>query len=367
MESNTTQSEYTPLFFDLSSKQGHDAFLTFRERHPHVYFIDTFGEQIHELELVRDPKQISHTSLDPKIKKEVTTYKGVWVYFPWKKIAVKIFSRDIYNELRLSRNKNLITIDEEKILEKKYIAIAGLNVGNPGAVCLALEGIGSTFKLADFDPLSVSNLNRFRAGLTDLMVNKAVISARQMSEINPYLTIEVYEQGLTLENTSTFLNDPKVDILIEEMDNLKLKISARESAKKNRIPVLMVTGNSENVIVDVERYDIEPDLPILAGYLSNELVDRINSIKPGEGTYQERIELARDFMGIQYLDSRLISSFSEVGKRIAGIPQLAESSFLRGAVLTHFTKHILLGHNIVSGRYSITLSGIKFKPHDKTN
>ena len=364
MKEPEKQFDLLPLFFDLKQKHEYDNFTVFREENLDVSYIDTLGEQMHELELVRDPSQISHQSLNQNVKKEISEHDGVWVYFPWKKIAVRILNAETYNELRLSRNKNLITSEEENILSEKKIAFAGLNVGNPGAVCLALEGVGNTFKLADFDPLSVSNLNRFRAGLTDLNINKAVISARQMYEVNPYLKIDVYEQGLTAENSFSFLNTPRVDILIEEMDNLKFKIAIREIARKSKIPVLMVTGNGEHVIIDVERYDIDDNLPILAGFLPEKIISKIKAIKPGEGTYEERIELARDFMGMEYLDKRLIDSFSKVGKSLAGIPQLAESSFLRGAALGHFTKHILLGNKIISGRYTISLSGIRYEKND---
>ena len=347
----------TPTLFDLTTETGYASFAQFQKDHTDVYYIDTLGEQVHELNLVRDPRKISHGALDPNVKAEVTERQGVWAYFPWKHTAVRILAQTDYEELRLSRNKNLITGEEQNAVRRATIAVAGLNVGNPGAVCLALEGVGAQFKLADFDPLSVSNLNRFRAGLTDLNINKAIISARQMMEINPYLAIEIYEKGLDAGNTEAFLISPKIDILIEEIDNLKIKLTLREYAKTHKIPVLMVTGNGEHVIIDVERYDVESDVKLLNGFIADDVVSGIKNIVPGQGTYEDRIRLARDFMGAPYLDPRLVASFEEVGKTIAGIPQLAESSFLRGAALCHFTKHILLKHAIPSGRYAISLTG----------
>ncbi len=352
-----TTTIYKPELFDLTTEIGVTLFNEFKNTHKDTIYIDTLGEQKHELTLVRNPLMISHNTLDPNQSAPIHENEGVWVYFAWKNTAVRILPKKEYGELRLSRNKNLILPSEQEILSNSCVAIAGLNVGNPGAVCIALEGISNNIKLADFDPLSVSNLNRFRAGLTDLGINKAYISARQMYEINPYAEIEVYGDGITVDNTELFLNQPKIDVLIEEMDNLKLKVSIREKARELRIPVIMVTGNGENVLVDVERYDTESELPLLAGYLDDDILKRISNIKPKEGTYQERIDLARDFMGTTYLDERLVSSFSEVGKTLAGIPQLAESSFLRGAAIAHFTKKILLKENTVSGRYSISLSG----------
>ncbi len=353
--------DYKPELFNLNDKKEFELFEKFKKVHKDLVYVDTLGEQKHELMLVRDPSIISHNSLDPRNTVDVADNEGVWVYFPWKSTVVRVLTESEYEELRLSRNKNLITSDEQEKLSKSRIAIAGLNVGNPGAICITLEGISNKIKLSDFDPLSVSNLNRFRAGLPELGINKAHISARQMYEINPYAEIEVYSDGITPDNTEAFLNEPRIDLLVEEIDNLKLKISMREKARELKIPVVMVTGNGENVLVDVERYDLEPELPILAGYLDKTVIERISNIKPKEGTYKERIDLARDFMGTNYLDKRLVSSFDEVGTTLAGIPQLAESSFLRGAAIAHFAKKILLKEAVPSGRYSILISGNIFK------
>lgn len=348
-----------PILFNLEISSEKEKFLDFKTKNLDVSYVDTLEEQENELSLVRNPSLISHSQIASLGKISVGEDYGTWIYFPWKKTAVRILNVDKYFELRSSRNHNLIKIEEETILKDAKIAVAGLNVGNPGAVCLALESIGSSIKLADFDELSVTNLNRFRASLCDLGVNKAILSARQMYEINPFLNIEVYEKGITPENVELFLDSPKVDLLIEETDNLKLKINIRNMAKKYKIPVLMVTGNGSDVLVDVERYDLDENLPILSGYLSDDLINKIQSIEKGKGSFEERVILARDFMGAEYLDPRLVSSFSDVGKTLAGIPQLAESSFLRGATICHFAKRILLKEKILSGRYKILLDGIK--------
>ncbi len=350
-----------PEFFYLANEVDRSRFLDLCNNNPSLQKIDTLADQKHELSLVLDPSLISHQSLTNPTLPTVFGGEGVWVYFPWKNTAVRILEKEQYETLRMSRNKNLITKEEQKILENTTIAIAGLNVGNPGAVCLALEGIGTTMKLADFDPLSVSNLNRFRAGLTDLLVNKASLSARQMYEINPYQDITVFENGLTDDNMDAFLSLPKIDLLIEEMDNLKFKIKVREKAKAFKIPVLMVTGNADHVLIDVERYDLEADVPMLGGFLKSEIIDRVNALVPGAGTFRDRIELLQDFMGKEYLEPRLNGSFDEVGKTLASIPQLAESSFLRGAALCHFAKKILLKQDVPSGRYSISLDGVRIE------
>lgn len=309
--------------------------------------VDDSTEEAKEYALLMNPS-VLRSGEAPKKLHELDLS---WIVFPWRKTAVRTLARREYDALRASRNFNLITKGEAMILGDKKVGIAGLNVGNPAAVCLALEGIGAYFRMADNDILSLSNLNRFRASITDLGVNKAVLSARQVLEINPFLSVDVWDKGIDLENISEFVSG--IDILIEEMDALPLKIAIREEARRQRIPTIMVTGSGHDIILDIERFDREPKLKILSGTLTEDVQ---NGIALGPKNFDEKVALARDFMGTQYLSERLVSSFDEVGKSLIGIPQLAEASFIRGAALTHACRDILLGENIQSGRYAFGLS-----------
>jgi hypothetical protein len=156
-----------------------------------ISIVDTYADQARELELVRDSSKIGQLPPLPSRQELGEIEKGMWVYYPWKKTLVHVLNENEYEELRTSRNKNLITKDEQDKFRNARIAVAGLNVGNPGALCIVLEGGSKNIKFADFDPLSVSNLNRFRAGLCELEINKATLSARQALEIDPYMNIEV--------------------------------------------------------------------------------------------------------------------------------------------------------------------------------
>ena len=213
-------------------------------------------------------------------------------------------------------------------------------------------------KFADNDILTVSNLNRFRAGICDLGINKAVLSARQVYEVNPYALIQVFPHGLDMTNIKNFLLKPKIDVLIEEMDNLSLKITVRELARAHRIPTLMVTGNGANVILDIERFDIDQNLPLLNGYLHPEIIERIKTILPQSIDIKEKIQLARDFMNSEELTERLQRSFALIGSQLSGIPQLAESSFLRGAVIAYCVRQLATGDDLPSGRYYLELDRI---------
>lgn len=330
---------------------------------PRIFNLRRSADQKELLKLVKVRKIFEVIDNFAEDRKELiemggTVTSGVWVYYPWNHALVHILSSKSYGMVRTSRNHNLILPQEQEKFASIKVGIAGLNVGNPAALCLALEGGANFMKFADNDTLSLSNLNRFHAGVTDLGINKAVLSARQVYEINPFASVEAWLEGISEERIDEFLLNPKIDILIEEMDNLKLKIAIRERARAHKIPVLMVTGNGENVIMDVERFDLNPKLSLLNGKLKGEVLKKIYSFRPDKGTIKDKVLLARDFMGASILTKRLRQSFHLVGSSLVGIPQLAESSFLRGAVLCYFVRQIAVGKKVPSGRYEFRLDSL---------
>ncbi|MEK7636475.1 MAG: ThiF family adenylyltransferase [Patescibacteria group bacterium] len=321
----------------------------FRNKSTHI--IDEFLKQKEELCLIKNPKLLKEGK---KPTRTVSAREGRWIYFPWRNSLVYCLSVNEYRLVRTSRNNNLITKSEQKKFENAVIGIAGLNVGNPVAICLALEsGSRKLMKLADNDFLSLSNFNRFRAGLPDLGKNKAVLTAEQIWEIDPYARLEILPKGIEPHMIEKFFLKPRIDILVEEMDNLPLKIAMREYAKKYKIPVLMVTGNGAGLIIDIERYDLNPKLLILNGMLDKKV---LRKIKCGVISFAEKVELSRDFMKAKNLVPRLRQSFRLIGNSLAGIPQIAEASFLRGAVVCNLARRIIVGDRVKSGRYFIDLN-----------
>ncbi len=310
-----------------------------------IKLVDFYNSQIEELGKVKKNVNVSEVN-------------SVWVYYPWSKLLVHTLNQQDFRLLRLSRNKNLINEEEQKKFSDQVIGITGLNVGNSGALCIVLEGGANKMKFADNDVLELSNFNRFRGSLSDLGVNKALLSAQQAYEIDPFYDIEVFDNGINNENIDTFLNEPKIDLLIEEMDNLQLKVKIREKARYFKIPVLMVTGNGPGLIIDIERFDLEPKIDLLNGYLKENIINKITKVS-SKTSMQEKVNLARDFMGKEFLTERLNQSFDLVGKTLAGIPQISESSFLRGAALSYFARQIAIGNKVQSGRYALDLNSFK--------
>ena len=90
----------------------------------------------------------------------------------------------------------------------------------------------------------------------------------------------------------------------------------------------------------------------------NIYIEQISKVAPTTDL-REKMSLARDFMGKEYLVKELRESFDRVGIDLAGIPQLAEATFFRGATLAYFTRRIAVDKDIPSGRYLLEVDKLK--------
>ena len=124
--------------------------------------------------------------------------------------------------------------DEQDTLGHLRIGVVGLSVGHVIAHTLALEGLCGELRLADMDTIELSNLNRIPASVLDLGLNKAVLAARRVGELDPYCAVTIFPQGLSKENLDSFLDG--LDIVVEECDSLDIKLLVREAARRRRHP-----------------------------------------------------------------------------------------------------------------------------------
>ena len=86
------------------------------------------------------------------------------------------------------------------------MAVAGLSVGRAVVSTMAHEGIGGELRIADFDVLDLSNLNRLSGGVADVGVNKVVLAAREVAELDPYIRVVAFPGGV--EETTIASSSP---------------------------------------------------------------------------------------------------------------------------------------------------------------
>ncbi|MGK0637901.1 Rv1355c family protein [Schleiferia thermophila] len=284
---------------------------------------------------------------DAFIHEKISEESAVWVYYPWKKVACCIPGKEDFVKIRTSRNQYKLTPEEQAALSQKKVGIIGLSVGQTIAVTMAMERSATEFRLADFDELELSNINRLRSGIHNIGLKKVVIAAREIAEIDPFIVVKIFPAGITRKNLDQFLLDGgKLDLLVDECDGLDIKILARHRARELKIPVLMDT--SDRGMLDVERFDLEPERPILHGLAGDLNPDRIAHL-----TNEEKIPYILDMVDAENMSTRLKASMLEVQQTINTWPQLASSVFLGGALGADTARRIFLNQFTQSGRYYV--------------
>jgi ThiF family len=315
---------------------------------------DTLEAQLVDLARTRNPhRALSQEEAESEARallggEPIETY-GSWVFYAWSGRLVRILAPDEFRELRLDRNRNKITVEEQNQLQQLTVAVVGLSVGNAVAVTLAQEGNCGRLKLTDFDSLEVSNMNRLRARIDEVGLPKTVLAARQIYELNPYANISLSSGGLTVENVGDFLTgDPVPDVVIDECDSIEMKFLIREHARALRIPVFMET--SDRGIVDIERFDLEPRRPLFHG-LVGALTSADIRIMPRE----ERMQVVLSIVERASLSKRMAASLGEIGRTLSTWPQIASEVTLAGASMTTAVRRIGLGQRLASGRTYVDL------------
>jgi len=231
-------------------------------KHQDIYVNDAFERQIKELFFIDNLQFIGQDKTEVCKSPEFNKYRNkkkddfLYVYYPWNYSLVKCVKEADYFRLKTNRNQDLITAEEQKRLRDYKVAVFGMSVGSNIAFVLTQSGISKNITIADFDELDTTNLNRIWAGVYQVGLNKCVIAARRIYEDNPYAKVSALTKGISSPQLENLLKSKKIDCIVEEIDNMLLKIEIRKLAIKYKTPVLMVTDNGDWAVLHIERYDL---------------------------------------------------------------------------------------------------------------
>lgn len=309
--------------------------------------VDIYDSQLKELAEIRHPasqdKQQEFIDSAPK-----GDLAGAWVYYPWSGELLHCVGSDELFELRTNRNQNLINKDEQQKLANSSVAVAGMSVGSGVALAAVYSGISNYIKIADFDNLETANLNRLRESLLNIGIAKAELTARHIYELNPFADVRCFDKGINADNIDDFFEN--IAIVVDEIDDFKIKVRLRLKAKERRIPLLMFTSLGDNILIDIERYDLEPELAIFNGAIGD-VPEEI--LTKGEVSAEDAKRYAVRTVGQEYVPTKAMASLPEIGKSLVGRPQLYSTIAVDGGLSAYIIKMILLGEPIKSGRYFV--------------
>ncbi|HEY6728800.1 MAG TPA: Rv1355c family protein [Polyangiaceae bacterium] len=322
---------------------------------PGVHVVDTYSTQLDGLLRARNPRRkLTPAELAEAREQHLAGRSletaGVWVYYPWRRSLVHLLNEAEFVELRTSRNRHKITHDEQRFLSQRRVGIIGLSVGAHVAMVLALERSCGELRLADFDVLELSNLNRLHEGVVSLGVKKTTLAARRIAEMDPFLKVSCFHEGLSAANLDDFFRGGgDLDLLVEECDDFALKVSCRERARELGIPVVMEAN--DRATLDIERFDRDPGRPILHGLLAGLDTRRVSELQSNE----EKVPYLLPMVGEATMSNKLRASLLEIGESIEAWPQLASDVALGAGLVANVVRRIALDQLTDSGRYFVDL------------
>lgn len=268
--------------------------------------------------LANSPALEDGTTLRETFDAEWTRYEAAadaaWVEGRWEpdygtyfldcsRVELYLVAPERWHRLALVTSNAMLLGDPERVLtwqqvrhrlESAVVGFAGSSVGSAILGGFLREARPARVKLADPDWVELTNLNRMeRMGLRhtcasradrfdprnphDLpRVPKAEAVAHELSLVDPYLRVDVYAEGIDRSNLDRFLlgdgaDEPGIEVLVEEMDDLELKIAVRERCRELGIDVVMATDFGHRVHVLWNYFRSDPTSPLGAGATDEEL------------------------------------------------------------------------------------------------
>lgn len=359
---------WQPIIVEMGHAKSASQLDALIEKNPIHQIVDNYDEQYAELIVSRHPQlyqatlEVKRESLKTYLDKHYAGKKswelGSWVYYPWSGMLVHLLEKELFLESRTIRNKDLITAAEQQKYADFTVGCAGMSVGSNVALSLAISGGSQKIKLVDGAVISASNLNRIMTGVQDVGSSKSMVIARKLYEMNPYMEIECGVENITEKTISHFFEKPwPLHAVIDEIDDLKTKILLRIEARRRGLPVIMATDLGDDVMLDIERFDLDKKLPLFHG-----LVPNVEDLLTKEVSKREWLKYATSIIGPHNTPLRMQQSLLKVGTKLVTQPQLGPTAAMSGVVVAYAVRQLATGEKLRSGRTIISLD--KHLRHD---
>ncbi len=316
---------------------------------------------------------------------------GYFAYYADRQHLVHFCTPYWHKIVAVASNSSLLADPEFKlkwrevreILAKTVIGVAGCSVGSNIIHNLMMDVRPDAIKIADKVPYKMENINRVRLGYSDIvrsnahragimdigLKNKAQVIADQIYSIDPFVNVHVYDGGVTEENVQRFFDggegEPKIDIIVEEIDDPQAKLFLRKEAKKRRLPLVMASDMGSMVQVEVSRYDLDPNLPLTYGVSDEKLTEKVADICQNGSDRKLFFSFVDTLIGHDYYQDelqRIIDEKCEIPTSTI-IPQLGSTAAASGAIVAELIARLRLGYGYPK-RFSFNKKTLEVKIYE---
>lgn len=298
---------------------------------------------------------------------------GYFAYFPDKKHLVHFCDPYWHKVVSIASSSTLLTDPEFKlkwrevreIFANTVVGVAGCSVGSNIIHNIMMDMRPDNIKIADKVPYKMENINRVRLGYWDMVKsnaarlslldvglrNKAHVVADQIYSIDPFVNVYVYDEGLSKANIANFFDgdesEPKMDIIIEEIDDPQSKLFIRQEARKRRLPLIMASDMGSIVQIEVSRYDLDETLPLTFGSSDEELISAVETFSQSGTDRKVFFDFVDTLIGTDYRQDELLRIMEERCEIPTStiIPQLGSTAAASGAIVAELVARIRLGYN----------------------
>jgi molybdopterin/thiamine biosynthesis adenylyltransferase len=176
----------------------------------------------------------------------------------------------VYEDI-FCRSTLLISEKQRTQLRQAVVGVVGVGgIGGMATEMLARMGIGQ-IHVADPDFFEPTNLNRqifstFNNAYRhqdNAFLKKAEVAKQRILSINPFAKVQVYANGITLDNVDSFC--AQANLLINQPDRESIKSIVHRQAKQHRRPVITASRSNYNanrwsLMVRIWNYRDQPSL-----------------------------------------------------------------------------------------------------------
>ena len=158
--------------------------------------------------------------------------------------------------LRL-RNRGLIGDADQTMLSNARFLVAGCGSTGGATVEPLIRAGAMQMRLVEPGSYELHNLNRQRATLDAIGTNKAVWLGRQALAINPFVRVDVDQEGVSNENADALVRE--ADLIIDAIDvttmsGLAAKCALHEAAAAAKKPVVSAYDLAYRQYVSISDY-----------------------------------------------------------------------------------------------------------------
>jgi len=307
---------------------------------------------------------------------------GTYVFDP-REEALYLVAPRIWHRLALVTSNSKLLVDPagelswaeiRERLEGAVIGVAGVSVGGNVLEGWLREARPQQVKLADPDWVELTNFNRgermtlrhlaqSRAARFDPRnpydiprISKAAYMAHESSLVDPYVDFYVYDQGITRSNLDRFIGggdgEPKLDILVEEMDDLDLKVLVRQAARRHGVDVLMMSDFGHRAHMMWNPFRADPQATIGHTVPDDQLLAALAATKTGDRS--KLPEFIDALCGMDSMGGPFTAWLDGVGEQPTGsLPQSGATAMASGAIGGKELALHVLGHAPPRGNRAI--------------